>query len=52
MVRLVIVRSSARDEILRHFEAEIEMEFRAPDLNKLTTGLSIMIIAELVLKCL
>ena len=28
------------------------MEFRAPDLNKLTTEHSIMIIAELVLKCL
>ena len=27
-----------KDEILRHFVAEIEMEFRAPDLNKHTSG--------------
>ena len=26
-----------KDEILRHFVAEIEMEFRAPDLNKHTS---------------
>ena len=37
------------DEILRHFIAEIEMEFRAPDLNKQPSGHSIMIIAKLVL---
>ena len=37
------------DEILRHFIAEIEMEFRAPDLNKQPSGHSISIIAKLVL---
>ena len=41
-----------KDEILRHFVAEIEMESRAPDLNKHTSGRSIKFIAKLVLICL